>query len=150
VDDSDAAEDRVEVALEADSALRPYGLDADDDDGKIVLKGKVRTAEHKALAEQLAAGAAGGIALDSRIQVSADAAPAGAQPTDLDDVEDRVEDALEADSVLNAFDLEADEDDGRIALEGTVKTADQKARAEQVAARMAPNVTIINRVKVEP
>ena len=45
---------RVEVALAEDVVLRAYQLDTDAVDGRIVLRGAVRTAEERARAEALA------------------------------------------------------------------------------------------------
>ncbi len=145
--DADDLDDRVEDALDADSTLRAFRLDVEDDDNKIVLEGAVRTAEQKTLAEQIATRTAAGLTIDNRITVSADAAMR--ESRDLDDMEDRVEDALEADSVLATFDLDADDKDGGIVIEGTVRTAEQKTRAEDVAKRTAPGATIVNRVRVQ-
>ena len=144
---ADEAEDRVEVALDADSGLRAFGLDADDDDGKIVLKGKVASDAQRAMAEQVASRTAPGVTIENRIRV--EAGSGAKQPADVDEAEDRVEDALKADSTLRALDLDADEENGQIVLEGTARTAAQKTLAEQVAARTAPGVTIVNRIRVQ-
>ncbi len=145
---ADQAEDRVEIALSADTTLRGFGLDADDDDNRIVLKGAVRTEELKTLAAQIATRESGGLQIDNRIRVDANAR-VNTQPIDVDDVEELVEDALEADSTLKPLDLEADEENGQIVIEGNVRTAEQKTLAEQVARRVAGTVTVVNRVKVQ-
>ena len=145
---ADEAEDRIEKALDADTALRGFGLDADDDDNRIVLKGRVRTEELKTLAAQVATREGGGLQIDNRIRVDA-SLRGGAQPVDVDEVEERVEDALEADSTLKAYDLEADEENGQIVLEGTVRSAAHQTLAEQVARRTAGTVTVVNRVRVQ-
>ena len=142
------AEDRVEVALGADTALRGFGLDADDDDDRIVLKGRVRTEQQKSLAAQIATRESGGLQIDNRIRVEA-TARGGAEPVDGDEVEERVEDALEAVSMLKPLDLEVDEENGQIVLEGTVRTAAQRSLAEQIARRVAGTVVVVNRVKVQ-
>lgn len=146
--DADEAENRVERALSADTALRNFGLDADDDDNRIVLKGTVRTEELKALAAQVATREASGLQIENRLRVDANAGRGG-QPTDVDEVEERVEDALEADSTLKSYDLEADEENGQIVLEGTVRTAQHKTLAEQVARGVAGTVVVVNRVRVQ-
>ena len=68
----------------------------------------------------------------------------------MDDVEDQVEDALEADSTMRALDLDVDEENGQLVLEGKVKTAAQRTLAEGLVKRVAGTVTVVNRVKVEP
>ena len=145
---ADARDDVVERALDADSALQGFALDADDDDGRIVLKGRVRTAAQKDLAAQIATREAAGVTVDNRIRVDAAAGGSGARPVDVDDIEDQVDDALEADSTLRALDLDVDEEDGKLVLEGKA-TAAQRTAAEAIAKRLAGTVTVVNRIRVE-
>jgi osmotically-inducible protein OsmY len=147
---ADARDDVVERALDADAGLQAYGLDADDDDGRIVLKGRVRTAAERDLAAQVAAREAAGVTVDNRIRVDSSVAASASRPVDVDDIEDQVEDALEADSTMRALDLDVDEENGQLVLEGNVKTAQQRTLAEGLAKRIAGTVTVVNRVKVEP
>jgi osmotically-inducible protein OsmY len=146
---ADARDDVVERARDADAGLQAYGLDADDDDGRIVLKGRVRTAAERDLAGQVAAREAAGVAVDNRIRVDSTVAGSAARPTDVDDVEEQVEDALEADSTMRAFDLDVDEENGQLVLEGNVRTAAQRAAAEALAKRLAGTVVVVNRIKVQ-
>ena len=146
--DADRVDDRVEVALSTDANLRPFGLDADEDDGRVVLKGAVRTEEQRAAAAQVATGVAAGIAIDNRIRVDANARMSN-NAVDVDDVEEQVEKAFDDDATLKPLNLDVDEDNGQIVLEGTVRTADQKTMAEQVAKRIAGTVTVVNKVKVQ-
>ena len=146
---ADARDDVVERALDADAGLQGYGLDADDDDGRIVLKGRVRTAAERDLAGQVATREAAGVTVDNRIRVDAAAAGAASRPVDVDDIEEQVEDALEADSVMRALDLDVDEENGQLVLEGKVKTAAQRTLAEGLVKRIAGTVAVVNRVKVE-
>ena len=146
---ADARDDVVERALDADAGLQAYGLDADDDDGRIVLKGRVRTAAERDLAGQVATREAAGVTVDNRIRVDAAAGGSAARPADVDDIEEQVEDALEADSTMRALDLDVDEENGQLVLEGKVKTAAQRSLAEGLVKRIAGTVTVVNRVKVE-
>ena len=147
---ADARDDVVERALDADAGLQAYGLDADDDDGRIVLKGRVRTAAERDLAAQVAAREAAGVTVDNRIRVDSSVAASASRPVDVDDIEDQVEDALDADSTMKALDLDVDEENGQLVLEGNVKTAQQRTLAEGLVKRIAGTVTVVNRVKVEP
>ena len=52
-----------------------------------------------------------------------------AQPS-ADDLDDRVEDALDADSTLRQFRLAVDDDDNKIVLEGAVRSEEQKTLAQ--------------------
>ena len=146
--DADRVDDRVEVALSTDATLRGFGLDADDDNGRIVLKGAVRTEAQKTAAADVATRVAAGLSIDNRIRVDANARMSD-NPIDVDDVEEQVEKAFEDDSTLKAFDIDVDEDNGQIVLEGTVRTAQAKTLAEQVAKRIAGTVTVTNRIRVQ-
>ena len=142
-------ENRVEVALSTDTALRVFALDADDEDNRIVIKGTVRTEALKTLAAEIAAREASGIPIDNRIRVVVTAGGSGSQPVDIDEVEERVEDALEAEAVLKPFKFNADEESGQLVVEGTVQTAEQKTLAEQIARRVAGTVTVVSRIRVQ-
>lgn len=68
------------------------------------------------------------------------------QNQDLDDIVDRVEEALDSDGTLKQFDLDADDRDNSLVLTGRVQTAEQKALAEQIARQAAPNISINNEI----
>lgn len=144
VPDADAVDDRVERALETDSLLRRYGLDADDDDNRVVLKGTVRTDAERAHAQTVAGGLAAGATIENRIKVDANAAGSD-DIVDVDDLEDQIEDAIEADSTFRGHDIDVDEDNGRIVLEGRVPAA-VKAAAETLARRLAGTTQVISRI----
>jgi osmotically-inducible protein OsmY len=143
--DADRVDDRVEVALSTDSTLRGFGLDADEDDGRIVLKGAVRTEAQKAAAAQVATGVASGVSIDNRIRVDANARMSNDMP-DVDDVEEQIEKGLEDDAALRSLNIDVDEDNGQIVLEGTA-TAEQKTAVETLAKRIAGTVVVVNRIK---
>jgi osmotically-inducible protein OsmY len=63
--------------------------------------------------------------------------------------DDRVEVALSTDANLRGFGLDADERGGRLILKGAVRTEEQKSQAAQIVARVAPGVTVDNRIRVE-
>jgi len=72
-----------------------------------------------------------------------------AQNEDIDDIADRVEDALDSDGTLKPFDLDADDQDNSIVLTGRVQTAEQKAFAEQIARQTAPNISLNNQIVIQ-
>jgi osmotically-inducible protein OsmY len=145
--DADRIDDRVEVALSTDSTLRGFGLDADEDDGRVVLKGAVRTEAQKQAAAQVATSVASGVAIDNRIRVEANARMSNNMP-DVDDVEEQVEKAFDDDATLKPLNLDVDEDNGQIVLQGNA-TAAQKTAAEEIAKRIAGTVTVVNRIRVQ-
>ena len=134
---ADARDDIVERALDADAGLQAFALDADDDDGRIVLKGRVQSAAQRDLAGQIATREAAGVTVDNRIRVDAAAGGSGARPVDVDDIEDQVEDALEADSALRALDLDVDEEDGQLILEGKATRLSVRRRKRSRSASRA-------------
>lgn len=64
----DAAE-RIEDMYENHGTLKPFDLDAEEEDNRVVLKGKVDTTEHKTMAEELARQNAAGLTVVSQIVV---------------------------------------------------------------------------------
>ncbi len=68
------------------------------------------------------------------------------QNQQIDDIADRVEEALDSDATLKAFDLDADDRDNSIVLTGRVQTSEQKSLAEQIARQTAANVSINNEI----
>ena len=145
----DQADDRIEDALRADAELGAFRLDADDEGERVVLEGTVATEAQKTRAAEIAAGAAPGISIENQLRVNAGAAEREAAHEAADEADDRVEDALDADTTLRAFDLDADDEDGRLILTGDVRTAEQRTLAEDIARRVAPGVPIDNRIRVE-
>jgi osmotically-inducible protein OsmY len=144
------ADDRIETALGEDTNLRGFNLDADRRENRIVLRGRVRTEAQKTQAGDVALRVTPGVTLDNRILVEANAPQLTTQIVDADQAEEQVENALEADAVLGPFDLEVDEDDGKIVITGNVRSNDQKASVDAIAKRIAGNVQVVNRVRVQP
>jgi hypothetical protein len=76
---------------------------------------------------------------------------AGATTEDAaEQMADSVQRALRADASLGGFNLDAEEDDGLIKLEGRVNTEAEKDSAASIARRTAPGITILNDIRVEP
>ena len=75
--------------------------------------------------------------------------PATPSTPSAEAADDRVEVALSTDANLRGFGLDADERGGRIILRGAVRTEQQKSQAAEIVARVAPGVTVDNRIRVE-
>lgn len=148
----DQAEDAVEDALEADTRLKAFDLDADEDNNGIALEGIVQNAKQKALVEEIAKRTAPGIPINNQINVSASASarrsPTDKPPVDADEAEDVVSDAFKANTTLKPLNIEADEQNGDILLKSTVQTAQQRTLAEDIAKQTAPNFSINNQIRV--
>jgi len=61
--------ERIEDMLEADATLKGFDLDAEEEDNRVVLKGEVKTAAQKTLAEDIARQQAGTATVVSEIRV---------------------------------------------------------------------------------
>lgn len=151
--DADKAESSIENALEADTKLKAFDLDADEINGGIVLKGTVQTAQDRALAEEIAKRTAPGISINNQIRVAATGSTrpsqTGKPPANADEAENLVSNAFEANATLNPLDIEADEANGKgILLKGTVQTAEQKTLAENIAKQVAPGFSINNQIRI--
>ena len=143
-------EDRVERALDADSTLGAFGIDADEEDGKIELKGRVSTQVLKDAATAVATREAGGMPIDNQMKVDAGFTASGTRPVDADDAEDNVEDAIDADPTLKDLDIGVDEENGALVLEGSVKTAAQATAALDLAKRIAGMIAVTSKLTVKP
>ena len=64
-----AAPGSIQKALRADTTLRAFELEAEKEGDHVVLKGRVRTEQQKALAAQIASGQAAGLRVDNQIKV---------------------------------------------------------------------------------
>lgn len=74
----------------------------------------------------------------------------GTETVTLDEAADRIEQAIDNDANLKQFDLDVDDEDNAIVLQGDVKDASQKTLAESLAKQAAPNVAIANEIEVKP
>jgi osmotically-inducible protein OsmY len=63
-----------------------------------------------------------------------------------DDAADRVDDALDDNSTLRVFDLDADDENSVIVLKGQVQNQSQKDLAQTIATQAAPGISIVNRI----
>ena len=67
----------------------------------------------------------------------------------LDRVADRIEKAFERDPYLKRYDLDADEDNGHIEIEGRVSRSGERDRAYNIARQHTPRrYRVINKIRV--
>lgn len=143
-------DDRVERALDADPTLGSYGIDADNEDGKIELKGRIPTQALKDAATAVATREAAGMPIDNQMKVVASLTASANRPVDADDAEDNVKDAIKADPAMKDLDIGVDEENGALVLEGSVKTAAQQTAALELAKRIAGPIAVTSRLTVKP
>jgi osmotically-inducible protein OsmY len=72
--------------------------------------------------------------------------PGAAANVNVDDAAERVDRELDKHPTLGVFDLDADDDNNTIVLEGRVQNEEQRTLAETVAQQIAPGVPIVNRI----
>jgi ABC-type transport system substrate-binding protein len=72
--------------------------------------------------------------------------PNTSQSVSVDDAAEKVENALDNNPTLKAFDLDADDEGNAIVLTGRVQNEVQRTLAENVAKEVAPGFAIVNRI----
>ncbi|HSW15299.1 MAG TPA: BON domain-containing protein, partial [Solimonas sp.] len=140
--------------------LRPLGLSVDVEEGRATLTGTVQTSAERELAERIASGVEGVVALDNRLQVDADrlpdALPGRREPRGLVDwFRDatlllRIKTRLMMQDITDAFDIDVEVWRGRVRLRGVVDRAESRDSAERIAQQLAPDRRIDNRILLRP
>ena len=113
-----------------------------------LLKGRVQSAAQRDLAGQIATREAAGITVDNQHPRGRRGRLRQRGPSTSTTSRIRWRMRIEADGTLRALDLDVDEEDGQIILEGKA-TAAQRAAAEALAKRFAGTVIVVNRIKVQ-
>jgi osmotically-inducible protein OsmY/sporulation protein YlmC with PRC-barrel domain len=112
-----------------------YGIDVQVDGGVARLRGHVRRADLKQVAEEIAAAVPGVLSVEN--EVVAD-----------DELADRVEHALRADARLEREDLEVVALLGMVELRGRVATPEQREAAAETAGRVSGVENVVNKLEV--
>jgi osmotically-inducible protein OsmY len=71
------------------------------------------------------------------------------QVLSLDDAAERIDEAFDQDATLKEFDLDADDEQNTIVLEGRVRDSAQQTLAEDIAHQVAPSATIVNQIAIQ-
>src|SRR5687767_9780116 len=130
-------EENVRKALDQ-ANMQAVQIEVNEQAGIVHLKGVVPTINDRTRAQEVAAAAVG-----TTGRVLNELTVKGLNDETADDLDDAVTDALEAamqrDPVLKERDIDFRVTNGMVAITGEVTSADEKARAEQLA-RAAPGV----------
>jgi hyperosmotically inducible protein len=124
----------------------------DRDKGVMTLKGNVASQEDKIKAGDLAKQAAPDYAIANEIGVRPpEAANAGAVASNIDSaIEDNFKASIKAHENLNDQSIHGSAKNGTLVIKGTVKTAQQKKEAADLAKKV-PNVQqVVNELDVKP
>jgi len=132
--------------------LSKVDVSQDRDKGVMTLKGDLATDSDKAKAGELAKQAAPDYTVANEIGVRPpDASTAGAVASNVDSaIEDNFKAAIKAHENLNDQSIHASAKNGTLVIKGTVKTAQQKKEANDLAKKV-PNVEqVVNELEVKP
>ena len=135
--------------------LRSVTVSQDRQAGVITLSGIVGANDRKQRAEQLAQQAAPGYSIIDRIQVD-DAGiqgevQAATQSAQLDSsIEDHFRAALASHRALKTQNIECTANNGILTLKGTVKTAQERKEAEDLAMKVPQVQHVVNEIQVHP
>jgi osmotically-inducible protein OsmY len=134
----------VLAALHADSHLSSQPIEVSIDRGRVTLEGRVQSFRRKLLAQRTAEGAAGGAAVDNRLQVSAPENPSD------DDVAGRVRELIEQDGRLLDQAIVVEVRAGRVTLSGSVVSEQERTLASDVALQAPGARHVANHLVIEP
>jgi len=140
----------VKTKLAVDDTVKATKIDVDTKDGVVTLSGTVDTAEAKSHAVEVARHTKGVSSVVDQLSVAPPAVATSGVSEALTDtaITTAVKAALLADPLSSA--LKVHVDTSNAALTGTVKSDEQKARAEEVAKTTAGVSSVINNLKVVP
>jgi hyperosmotically inducible protein len=142
----------VKTKLAADDTVKAYKIDVDTKDGIVTLAGNVDTAEAKARAVEVARNTKGVVSVTDQLTVSpASVATSGVSEALTDPaITTAVKTKLLADPFSKGLKIDVDTSKSVVTLSGSVRTAEEKARAEQVAKETTGVSSVVNELKIEP
>jgi len=140
-------ESQIEKSLDA-AGLRDVNADQDREKGVITLKGEVPSEADKQRADQIAKAESQGQVVANEIAVRVPGAEDRMADTQSA-LDDGIEENFKAQIIQNKLDgVDYDSKEGVLTLTGKVKTADERQRAEKLAAAV-PNVKqVVNEIEV--
>ncbi len=142
----------VKTKLAVDDTVKATKIDVDTKDGVVTLSGTVDTAEAKSHAVEVARHTKGVSSVVDQLSVAPPAVATSGVSEALTDtaITTAVKAALLADPLSSALKVHVDTSNATVTLTGTVKSDEQKARAEEVAKTTAGVSSVINNLKVVP
>jgi osmotically-inducible protein OsmY len=142
--------DNVQKSLDQ-GGLKDVKVDTDADKKVITLNGKVRAPEDKDRATSAAQAAANGWVIANQISIEPEGQESAARKIESN-IDDAIEKTYESTLIANHMDKEGihfKSKNGLLTLDGTVKSADVRASAEQLG-RTVPHVTqVVNKIDVK-
>jgi hyperosmotically inducible periplasmic protein len=123
---------KVKAKLAADPEINPFNIDVDSVEGRVTLTGRVDDSETRHEAVKLARETAGVRGVTDRIRVSKEHETIGEHVDDVT-ITTKIKAKLAGDSILNAFAIDVDTNDGVVTLSGRVATTAARETAERIA-----------------
>jgi hyperosmotically inducible protein len=142
----------VKAKFALDDTVKAYKIDVDTKDGVVMLSGTVDTAEARTRAVELARTTKGVSRVEDRLAVAPPPVATSGLTEPLTDaaITATVKTALLADPLSAGLKIDVDTAGGVVTMSGTVATAVEKTRAEEVA-KASPGVnSVVNDLKVSP
>jgi hyperosmotically inducible protein len=142
----------VKTKLAADDTVKAYKIDVDTKDGVVTLAGTVDTADAKTRAVEVARSTNGVTSVVDQLTVSPPAVATSGVTEALTDtgITTAVKTKLLADPASSSLAIHVDTANGIVTLTGTVSTAAEKARAEDLAKDTSGVNSVVNSLTVEP
>jgi osmotically-inducible protein OsmY len=143
---------RDNVSRRLDQAgLKDVKVDTDADKKVVMLNGKVKTPEDKDRAASVAQGEANGWVVANQISIEPEGQEAAARKIESN-IDEAIEKTYESTLIANHMDKDGirfKSKNGLLTLDGTVKSPDLRASAEQLG-RTVPHVTqVVNKIEIK-
>ena len=142
----------VKTKLAADDTVKAYKIDVDTKEGVVTLSGSVDTAEAKTKAVEVARNTKGVVSVTDQLTVAPPAvATSGVSEAVTDPaITASIKTTLLADPGSPGWKIDVDTSKSVVTLSGTVRTEDEKARAEQIAKDTKGVSSVVNNLTVVP
>ena len=139
---------KTKARLFADKRVKATAVTVDTDDRVVTLRGKVRTAEEKLAAEQIARGTDGVRGVNNVLQVVSEGQRRLVDARD-GDIKQSVKNRLEADAMLKEADISVRSDAGVVTLKGNVPDTRARTRAADLTRGVSGVKSVRNELKAK-
>ncbi len=139
---------KTKARLFADKRVKATAVTVDTDGAVVTLRGKVRTADERVAAEQIARGTDGVRGVNNVLQVVPEGQRRLVDARD-GDLKQSVKNRLESDAMLKEADISVRSDAGVVTLRGTVLDARARNRAAELARGVSGVKSVRNELKAK-
>ncbi len=150
MDNRQSLEDRVESALSMAPELRGADIKADNDEGRITLKGIVDTPLQRERAPELARTLAGVSSVVNELRLRGEGSQSMGEYVDDAMITAGVKGKLLGEKGLSSLKIHVETKDGIVVLSGDVDTLDHAKTAERIALKADGVVEVRNQLVLKP